>query len=162
MTDALEGSAPTAPTFRDEANSARIGRARFIGHAIGYVLLVTIIEVGLTAAGLRQAQSAGAAIPLPNHWVALAGSALLLLALLDLAVRRRHDRNRSGIDAVVALLLLEAAAVVTVLGLLPASVPTMAVGGIAAVAGLYLLLMLALLPGHAGANRYGPPPRRRD
>jgi uncharacterized membrane protein YhaH (DUF805 family) len=35
----------------------------------------------------------------------------------------------------------------------------MAVAAVAGVSGLYLLVMLALLPGSRGDNRYGPPPR---
>ncbi len=160
MTDALEGTAPPKPTLRDEANAARIGRARFIGHAVGVALIVALVEIGLAAAGLRETRPAGpATLTLPDHWVVLAGSLVLLLALLDLAVRRRHDRGRRGIDAVIALLLLEAALVAGPFGLLPPSVPPAAASAVAGLAGLYLLLMLVLLPGNKGDNRYGPPPR---
>jgi uncharacterized membrane protein YhaH (DUF805 family) len=162
MTDALGGSAPATPTLKDDANASRIGRARFIGHSIGFVLIVAVIEIGLTAAGLKQTLPAGSAasMTLPNHWVILAGSLLLMFALLDLAVRRRHDRGRSGIDAVLALLLLEAALMLRLFGLLPPSVPPVAVSAVAGLCGLYLLLMLVLLPGSKSDNRYGPPPPR--
>lgn len=159
MTNALEGTEPPKPTLREQANAPRIGRARFIGHVVGYVLIIALIEIGLTLAGLKETRQMGATtVTVPNHWVSLAGSLVLLLALIDLAIRRRHDRGRSGIDAFVALLLLEAAYLSTVLGpVVP--IPAMAVAAVAGVSGLYLLVMLALLPGSRGDNRYGPPPR---
>jgi uncharacterized membrane protein YhaH (DUF805 family) len=164
MTDALGGSTPATPTLKDDANAARIGRARFIGHTIGFALIVAVIAIGLTALGLKQTLPAGgaASMTLPNHWVILGGSLLLMFALLDLAVRRRHDRGRSGVDAVIALILLEAALVLRLFGLLPPSVPPIAVSAVAGLCGLYLLLMLVLLPGSKGDNRYGPPPRRPE
>lgn len=159
MTNALEGTEVPKPTLREQANAARIGRARCIGHVVGYVLIIALIEIGLTFAGLKETRQMGAtAVTVPNHWVALAGSVVLLLALIDLAIRRRHDRGRSGVDAFVALLLLEAAYLGTVLGPV-APIPPMAVAAVAGVCGLYLLVMLALLPGNRGDNRYGPPPR---
>ena len=102
MTNALEGVEAPKPTLRDEANATRIGRARFIGHAVGFTLIVLVIEIALTFAGLKETRQMGAEpITVPHHWLALAGSIVLLLALLDLAIRRRHDRGRSGIDAFV-------------------------------------------------------------
>jgi uncharacterized membrane protein YhaH (DUF805 family) len=98
-------------------------------------------------------------ISVPNHWLALAGSIVLLLALTDLAIRRRHDRGRSGIDAFIALLLLEGAFLTTVMGPLPPQVPPIAVGAVAALAGLYLIVMLMILPGNETANRYGARPK---
>jgi len=159
MTNALEGVEAPKPTLRDEANATRIGRARFIGHAVGFTLIVLVIEIALTFAGLKETRQMGAEpITVPHHWLALAGSIILLLALLDLAIRRRHDRGRSGIDAFVALVLLEAAFLTTVLGPIP-RVPPIAVGVVAALAGLYLVLVLAVLPGSRADNRYGTPPK---
>lgn len=159
MTNALEGMAAPKPTLRDEANAARICRSRFIGHAVGFTLIVLAIEIALTFAGLKETRQMGAtSMTVPNHWLALAGSVVLLLALLDLAVRRRHDRGRSGIDVFIALLLLEAAYLTTVFGPLP-QVPPIAVGAVAGLAGLYLLVMVVLLPGNRGVNRYGAAPR---
>lgn len=159
MTNALEGVEAPKPTWREQANAARIGRARFIGHTVGYVLIIGLIEIGLTFVGLKETRQMGAtALTVPNHWVALAGSVVLLLALMDLAIRRRHDRGRSGADAFIALLLLEAAYLSTVLAPV-APIPPVAVAAVAGLCGLYLVVMLALLPGSKGDNRYGPSPR---
>jgi len=154
MTDALEGTAPPKPSLRDEANAQRIGRAHFIGHAVGMTLIIAAIVIGLTFAGLKDMAGTGSTT-LPNHWVALVASLLWLLAMVDLATRRRHDRNRSGLDSLVLLLLLEAIYVAGLFGLMRGAA---ALTGpvLAALIGLYLLVVLAILPGSKGENRYGP------
>jgi len=63
-----------------------------------------------------------------------------------------------SLTLVVALVLLEAAFLTTVLGPIP-RVPPIAVGVVAALAGLYLVLVLAVLPGNRADNRYGTPPK---
>ena len=158
MTEALEGTQPDRPTFRDEANATRIGRARLIGHFIGIALLVGAIAVGLGLARFGEAHQVGkATVILPNSWVMLGASVVLVLALLDLGVRRRHDRGRRGLDVVLALLVLETAAAMALFGLFP-ELPRLALGVAAALAGLYLVVTLMLLPGARVINRYGPPP----
>jgi len=158
MAHALPGAEAPKPTLRDEANAARIGRARFVGHAVGFTLIVLAIEIALTFAGLKETRPMGAtSMTVPHHWLALAGSIVLLLALLDLAIRRRHDRGRSGVDAFVALVLLEAAFLTGVLGPIP-QVPPIAVGAVAGLAGLYLLVVLVILPSSRTINHYGAPP----
>lgn len=159
MTNALQGTEAPKPTLREEANATRIGRARFIGHAVGLILVVLVIEIALTFAGLKETRQMGAnSVTVPQHWLALAGSIVLLLGLLDLGIRRRHDRGRSGIDAFIALLLLEGAFLTTMLGPIP-QVPPIAVGAVAGVAGLYLLVVLMLLPSNRHINRYGARPK---
>ena len=160
MAHALQGAEAPKPTLREEANAARIGRSRFIGHAVGFILIVLVIEIALTFAGLKETRQMGAqSITVPNHWLALAGSVVLLLALMDLAIRRRHDRGRSGIDAFIALLLLEAAFLTTIMGPLPPQVPPIAVSAVAGIAGLYLFVVLMILPSNRHINRYGAPPK---
>jgi uncharacterized membrane protein YhaH (DUF805 family) len=159
MTNALEGEAAAKPSLRQEANAQRIGRSRFIGHTVGVLLLVVVVAAALSFAGFRQTVQMGPqAATLPNVWVALGGLAVLLLALLDLGVRRRHDRNRSGVDCAVALMVLAGLAVAGLFGRL-SRIEAMAAEAVAAVLILYLVLMLALLPGNRGPNRYGAPPR---
>ena len=160
MAHALQGAEAPRPTLREEANAARICRSRFIGHAVGFILIVLVIEIALTFAGLKETRQMGAqSLTVPNHWLALAGSIVVLLALMDLAIRRRHDRGRSGIDAFIGLLLLEAAFLATVMGPLPPQVPPIAVGAVAGIAGLYLFVMLVILPGNRSVNRYGESPK---
>ena len=97
MKDALEGPAPPRRSFRDEANAARIGRSRFIGHAVGMILILGLILFGVQALAarllLQSAPSQPALDAMVNHTAAVIVSLLLLCALLDLAVRRRHDRG---------------------------------------------------------------------
>jgi uncharacterized membrane protein YhaH (DUF805 family) len=160
MAHALQGVEAPRPTLREEANAARICRSRFIGHAVGIVLIVLAVEIALTFAGFKETRQMGdQSISVPHHWLALAGSIVVLLTLMDLAIRRRHDRGRSGIDAFVALLLLEAAFLATVMGPLPSQVPPIAVGAVAGLAGLYLLVVLVILPGNRDVNRYGASPK---
>lgn len=158
MTNALEGPRGKDVTLREQANSPRIGRARFIGNAVGILLLVALVVVGLAFVGLKEVPPAEAGAVMPNRWVSLAGSVLAFLCLVDLAVRRRHDRGENGADCVALLLLLELLVAASLLGLL-ASIPIAVVGAVAGVAGLYLLVVLAVLGGNRGANSYGPDPR---
>jgi uncharacterized membrane protein YhaH (DUF805 family) len=161
MTDALEGPRVKDVTLREQANAPRIGRARFIGNAIGIVLLILLIEVGLAFAGLKEEAPSGASgAILPSRWVSLAGSALAFLCLVDLAVRRRHDRGESGVDCAALLLLLELIFAASLFGLL-ASIPLAVTAAIAGLAGLYLLVVLAVLRGNTGPNAYGQDPRLR-
>jgi len=159
MSDALGGPQVRETTLREQANAPRIGRARFIGNAIGMALLVLLIEIALAAVGLKEMVAMGPQeVALPNRWVALAGAVLLFLCLVDLAVRRRHDRNRSGVDAALLLLLISAIGIAPRFHALD-GIPALAGAAVAALAGFYLLVVLAILPGTKGANRYGPDPR---
>ena len=159
MTDALEGPRVKEPTLAEQANAPRIGRARFIGHAVGAVLLILLVEVGLSLVGFKEVRQMGTAeMTLPNRWVVLVGSVLVFLCLLDLALRRRHDRGRTGAGAAIALLALELISVASAFGLLT-GILSVAAAAVCGIAGLYLLVVLAILPGTRGPNRYGPDPR---
>jgi uncharacterized membrane protein YhaH (DUF805 family) len=163
MANALEGTAAPKPTLREEANAPRIGRARFIGHTVGLVIIVALISLGLAAIGLRESYEFGApphafTLPVLNRWAALVLSLLLCCGVADLMIRRRHDRNRSGIDCIIALALLEIGYVAFILHLTPVQPVAVPLGAVGVLL-LYLLVMLAILPGSKAANRYGPPPR---
>jgi uncharacterized membrane protein YhaH (DUF805 family) len=158
MANALLGPEETKPTLREEANAPRIGRSRFIGHGIGIAIVLGAILVGIRVLS-------GKAVPDPllqvtiDRYAAVVIATLFLLALLDLGIRRRHDRGRSGVDCVVALMLLEAVAIAIIFERVPVGIPLMATGGLAALIGLYLIMMLCILPGNTGVNRYGESPR---
>ena len=167
MTDALEGPRVKTATLREQANSQRIGRGRFIGNTVGIVLLVVLIEVGLTFAGLQQSIPIGRGtfglrreitLILPSLPAIVMGSVALLLGLVDLAVRRRHDRGQSGADTAAILVLLELIGVGYASGILVGA-PLTVILPILGIALLYVLIVLAVLPGNKGSNRYGPDPR---
>jgi uncharacterized membrane protein YhaH (DUF805 family) len=160
MTDALEGPRVNGPTLREQANSPRIGRARFIGNAIGAVLLLLLLALAAGFAGLKETLQIGPQqASVPNHWVSLVAGILAFLCLVDLAVRRRHDRGQSGTDCAALLFLLLLIFGAARFGLL-ASIPAVAIAAVGVLAGLYLLVALAILPGSNGPNRYGPDPRQ--
>jgi uncharacterized membrane protein YhaH (DUF805 family) len=162
MTNALEGESAAKPSLRQEANAQRIGRARFIGHAIGVLLIAVVAAVALSIAGFSQSVQMGAqSAKLPNVWVQLGVLVFVLIAMLDLGVRRRHDRNRSGVDCAVVLMVLTGIAVG---GIFSRFTPAEAMGaaGLSGLLVLYLLVTLAILPGNRGPNRYGDAPRHDD
>ena len=162
MAGALEGTPAAKPRLSEQANAPRIGRARFIGHAIGYGLIVALIGLGLGLAGLRQTVTiAGQSPPMSFTTLqpipAIILAAVFYLALLDLVIRRRHDRNRSGSDGAIGLALAFAATVLNVVGLFSAA--ALWLDGAVALVALYLLVVCAILPGTDGPNRYGADPR---
>jgi uncharacterized membrane protein YhaH (DUF805 family) len=159
MANALEGESQAKPSLKQEANAQRIGRSRFIGHAIGVLLIVVVAAVALSIAGFAETVQMGPQVAtLPNVWVQLGGLVVLILALLDLGVRRRHDRNRSGVDCAVVLMVLAGLATGGIFGRFT-RVEAVGAAGVAALLVLYLLVTLATLPGNRGPNRYGEPPR---
>lgn len=103
-------------------------------------------------------------------WIALILQVLFSYPLAALCVKRRHDRNRSGIDVWI---LIGANLLVTLLMLLGIGMTTTEIQGVAvpapaqwmqlvqlalAIFGLYLFIVLAFLKGTVGANSYGPDP----
>lgn len=177
MTDALEGPRVKQTTLREQANSPRIGRARFIGNGVGFIILFAAASAAIGA--IRTALSGGGiAVALPFSFKAnftglppsahlemighdaLADSILLVIGTLlwmDLVVRRRRDRGKSGLDGVVWQLLFLASQFLYELGILPVLVPWLDL--VVDIGALYLLVVLVFLPGTAGDNRYGPDPR---
>jgi uncharacterized membrane protein YhaH (DUF805 family) len=84
--------------------------------------------------------------------------ALAVLVWLDLIVRRRHDRGRSGIDGLIWMALLVASQVAWVIPSVPPSVAGW-LNLLVYAGAIYLFVVLVILPGNRGENRYGPVPR---
>ncbi|HOW76988.1 MAG TPA: DUF805 domain-containing protein [Candidatus Competibacteraceae bacterium] len=126
--------APTAPTQFGEINllsaQGRLGRVRYIGYSVGIGLLVNVIAaiVGGVAAVL---QGGGEAV----GW--LAGGVIIMLTVaalaisILLAIQRLHDFDASGWWSVLIVIPL---------------------------ANLVLYLVLLMMPGGQGRNRFGNPP----
>lgn len=94
-----------------------------------------------------------------ENFVSLLLSLALLLPNLGVAARRLHDRNLSGWWQTLPLLLSLLA--LAVLALEIASDLWMVVGLLSAAAGVWFLVML-ILPGTPGPNRFGPDPLERS
>lgn len=103
-------------------------------------------------------------------WLALILQAVFAYPFAALCVKRRHDRNRSGMDVLIYIGL---GLLVTLLGVLGIGMTTTEVQGVAVPApaqwmqlvqlalfifGVYLFIVLAFLKGTVGQNNYGPDP----
>lgn len=170
MSSALEGPERRTATLTEQANGSRLARSTFIGHSAGYLVILALLAAGLAFAGLTRPVSYDAVFaltepPLVLHlpYTGLHPYATLGLALLgaliwtDLTVRRRHDRNRSGTGAVIWQMLLIASVIIHSFAEAPDVVGY--VDAVLVLGGLYLFVVLVLLPGTRGANHYGPPPQ---
>ena len=125
---------PATPTKYGEIRSfsarGRLGRVRYIGYLVGLGLLINLLTVG--GGGAVAALIDDAAV---SQSIALGGF-LVLMALMValsvlLAIQRLHDFDASGWWAVFALVPL---------------------------ANVVLYLLLLIMPGTQGANRFGDPP----
>ena len=170
MSQALEGTPKPVATLTEQANGQRIPRSMFIGHTVGYLLVLALAIAAMAFARLTVPTSYEAVFavttpPTVLHfpYVGLHPYAVLGLSLVamiiwtDLTVRRRHDRGRSGIDAVIWQILLLASVIIHTF----ANAPDI-VGWLDAVLmlyGLYLFVVLVILPGNPHENRYGAVPR---
>lgn len=167
MTEALTGSPRRGATLTEQANGRRIGRSTFIGHSAGYFIVLVAIAIGFASGGFTQPGRYYAVFPtgMPSidlrvtvlvPWLALGLTILGAIIWTDLGVRRRHDRGRSGVDVVVFQMLLLASVIIhcyadapDIVGWLDAAL---------VLYGLYLLVVLVMLPGDKDANRFGPRP----
>ena len=170
MSQALEGTPQRGSTLTEQANGRRIGRAMFIGHSVGYLIILVAIAVGFASAGfvapgryhaVFAVTSPPFAIDVPviglAPWVTLAIMVIGMFIWTDLTVRRRHDRGRSGIDAVIFQILLLASVVIHSFAGAPDIVGWL--DAVLVLYALYLFVVLVLLPGNRGENLYGPDPR---
>lgn len=148
--------------------SGRIGRA---GFWLGYVLPLTLLNIGLQSIGAMQAATEfrRGLDPLPGGWSFL--SLLLLWPMLAGTVKRLHDRNRSGLWAaaywVLALLPLVTVAIfMLAVGVHAANIGSgvglgfvaMALLGLFLAGAIWMFVELGCLRGTVGPNRFGPDP----
>jgi uncharacterized membrane protein YhaH (DUF805 family) len=170
MSDALQGTPPRGATLTEQANGQRLCRSMFIGHTAGYLLILALAIAALAALGLTRPVSYDAifAVTTPPtvlhyEYIGLHPYAVLGLSLLgmviwtDLTVRRRHDRGRSGVDAVIFQILLLASVIIHAFANAPDIVGWL--DAVLVLYGLYLFVVLVLLPGNRHENRYGAVPR---
>ena len=133
----LSAITPAPPTQFGELKifsaQGRLGRVRYIGYSVGLMLLLYLVIaiLGGTAAMLGQVESGGEAL----GW--LGGGLLIILSLAALVVsilltiQRLHDFNASSWWALLMVVPLVS---------------------------LVLYLVLLIMPGTPGPNRFGYPP----
>lgn len=170
MSQALEGTPQRGLTLTEQANGRRIGRAMFIGHSVGWLIILGLIVGALVAAGFAApgryyatfaVTQPPTVVDLPimglTPWATLSVMVAAMLVWTDLTIRRRHDRGRSGVEAVVFQILLLASVVIHSFANAPDIVGWL--DALLVLYGLYLFVVLVLLPGNPGENRYGDVPR---
>lgn len=170
MSYALQGEPKRSATLTEQATGHRLCRSMFIGHTAGYLLIIAVIAGALAYFGFTRPVSYDAvfavndpATSLHFAYVGLHPYATLGLAALgfiiwtDLTVRRRHDRGRSGVEAVVWQILLLASVILHTFGNAPDIVGYL--DALLVLGGIYLFFVLVILPGNREENRYGPRPR---
>jgi uncharacterized membrane protein YhaH (DUF805 family) len=111
-----------------------------------------------------------------SGWVSLGLFVVLLYPSLAIGIKRRHDRNSSGIDLVIYYVLSLAGTLISAFGLaystmtLPAGpdLPAMTIPVpsmlslvftvVLGIYGVYLFIVMGCLRGTVGENNYGPDP----
>lgn len=92
-------------------------------------------------------------------WVGLITGVILAYPYICLTVKRRHDRNNNGYDAIGLIALSLLWNLLTALGVLS---PVGAIGGVVGliflIYAIYILVQVGFLKGTAGPNNYGPDP----
>jgi uncharacterized membrane protein YhaH (DUF805 family) len=170
MSHALEGTPKPVVTLTEQANGQRICRSMFIGHTAGYLLLLVAAMAGLAYAGFTAPASYDAVFAVttpptvlhfqyvgPHPYAVLGLSLVAMIVWTDLTVRRRHDRGRSGVDAVIWQILLLASVIIHTFGNAPDIVGYL--DAVLVLGGVYLFVVLVILPGNRQENRYGAVPR---
>ena len=156
-----------APTITQFANSQRINRARFIGNWIGVTLVVMLLGLLYMSLGLAigfvppfyivSTPAPGTTLIVPGAFALLAINLVYLVLVADLSLRRRHDRNRSGVEVIVWLEVTTG----LVIGELfrPGTTELLGFAAVSGLLALWLFIVLVFLPGTRGPNRYGEDPR---
>jgi len=134
----------------------------FVAFAIISALLMALgLGVSSTVTGTVQVNGGEASEFMQQNWSLAPWPSLILTVvaaapLAAVGVKRRHDRNGSGVDVIafwIVSLLLQFLAVLGVSGGF-----LQAVGLVMAVWGICLFILLGILKGTPGPNKYGPDP----
>jgi uncharacterized membrane protein YhaH (DUF805 family) len=142
----------------------RLNRGPFWGFSILLIAVMLVIQSVVLSSAL------GPSVAVVIDQIALIMQVVFSYPAAALCVKRRHDRNRSGIDVWI---LIGANLLVTLLMLLGIGMTTTEIQGVAVPApaqwmqlvqlaififGVYLFIVLAFLKGTVGTNDYGPDP----
>lgn len=92
-------------------------------------------------------------------WISLIIGLITAYPYIALSVKRRHDRDNNGYDAIGLIAFSLIWSVVQALGLVNSTNPIyMIVSVIFLIYAIYVLVQLGFLKGTAGPNSYGPDP----
>jgi len=162
--------------------NGRIGRRTWWLASIAMGVVILIIEfailapLGFSPMANLGAMQAGDAAALSDslhkaQWVSLIIYLVFGLPILALGVKRRHDRDNSGLDVMIFYGLYLLLALASALGIgyttidmgngvsLPApSMPLTVVNVLLGIYGIYLLVVMGFLKGTTGPNQYGADP----
>lgn len=134
---------------------------------LGLMPAMPTIDASTTAADVANIVSAARA---KAGWVSLILFLVFLYPSAAISIKRRHDRNNSGLDVWIYFALVVVTQLVSALGIgmstmdiggasIPVPGPIVsALGVIVGIYALYLLVVLGFLKGTAGPNNYGPDP----
>jgi uncharacterized membrane protein YhaH (DUF805 family) len=105
-----------------------------------------------------------------SGWASLILFIVFAYPMYCLYVKRRHDKDNSGLDAIIYLVVIALTLLSQALGFaysvgdmggIPMATPTMVfsvLGLVMLVYSIYMLVVLGFLKGTAGPNQYGPDP----
>jgi uncharacterized membrane protein YhaH (DUF805 family) len=92
-------------------------------------------------------------------WISLIIGLITAYPYICLSVKRRHDRNNNGYDAIGLIVFSLLWSLVQALGMVGSTNPIyMIVSIIFLIYAIYMLVQLGFLKGTAGPNNYGPDP----
>lgn len=150
----------------------RIGRKRFWFGAVLIILFSIVLSALLMLLGLGETVSGTGTVQVDggptsqyafaettlNPWAALVVTLITVWPMLAITVKRRHDRNNSGLDAKIITGLVVLFQLLQAFGLASAG-PIMGIVSLAVgLSAIYLLVVTGFLRGTSGTNTYGPDP----
>ncbi len=90
-------------------------------------------------------------------WIGLIVAIIFAYPFLAITIKRRHDKNNNGYDAVGFIIVELLYYLVIGAGMMIGAIGAI-VGLVLAVYGIYLLVVVGFLKGTSGPNNYGPDP----
>jgi uncharacterized membrane protein YhaH (DUF805 family) len=127
-----------------------------IAGLIIYWILGAILGTGFSMAALTDPVAMQAYVQ-KAAWVGLIGSVILSYPYLAITVKRRHDRDNNGYDAIGLIAVNIIWNILVALGLNLGGLQ-MIVSLIIGVYAIYILVVVGFLKGTPGPNQYGPDP----
>jgi uncharacterized membrane protein YhaH (DUF805 family) len=122
-------------------------------------ILGAIMGGGMPSLDQLTDPSAMMAFAQKQGWISLIIGLITAYPYICLSVKRRHDRNNNGYDAIGLIVFSLLWSLVQALGMVNSTNPIyMIVSIIFLIYAIYMLVQLGFLKGTAGPNNYGPDP----